>query len=151
MLTQYRVNASKSMGNREDRSSTRRKWVFYYDGACGFCTAVVRTLRRGDFFHLITWIPYQSLDQPPPGLSWDDLDLGIYLDTGRDHHHRGFYAFRMLTLRLLPLIPLAPLFWFPGVSLAGAPVYRWVARNRYRFSGCRIPGIWGGRHTKPPA
>lgn len=139
------------MANGEINRSARRKWVFYYDGECGFCTAVVRRLCRVDFFHLITWIPYQSLDQPPPGLSWDNLDLAVYLDTGRDRRHQGFYAFRMLTLRLLPLVPFAPLFWFPGVYLAGVPLYRWVARNRYRISGCRIPGLRDASDTKPPA
>lgn len=141
----------ESLGNGENKLPDRRKWVFYYDGDCGFCTGVVRSLSRADFWHVLEWMPYQKLDEPPAGLSWDDLDSAVYLDRGQGRLHQGFYAFRMITLRLLPLIPLAPFFWFPGVSLAGVPVYRWVAKNRYKISGCRIPGLSGGRRGKPPA
>ena len=117
----------------------RHKWVLYYDGDCEFCTRVVRALFRIDFFGRITWVPYQTLEKPPHGLSWGDLDSAAYLDTGQDRLHQGFYAFRMLTLRLLPLLPLAPILWFPGVNLVGVPAYHWVARNRHRFSRCQIP------------
>jgi predicted DCC family thiol-disulfide oxidoreductase YuxK len=64
--------------------------------------------------------------------------MAAYLVTEKGQIHRGSYAFRMLTLRLLPLIPWSPIFWMPGVSLAGVRVYHWVARNRYRLSGCDI-------------
>ena len=70
-------------------------------------------------------------------MTWEDLDRAAYLSTGRGRLHEGFYGLRMLTLRLLPLVPLAPLFWFPGMNLLGVPVYRWIARNRYRISACR--------------
>ena len=83
----------------------RHKWVFYYDGDCEFCTGVVRVLFRIDFFGRITWNPYQTLEKPPEGLTWDDLDSAAYLDTSQDRFHVGFYAFRMLTLQLVPLMP----------------------------------------------
>ena len=114
-----------------------RRWVLYYDGDCGFCGRVKRWLSRMDFFGGIEWNPYQGLERPPQGLSWNDLDRAAYLDAGQGRLIEGFYAFRMLTLRLLPLIPLAPILWFPGVNLVGETVYRWVARNHYRLSSCR--------------
>ena len=123
------------------------RWAFYYDGDCGLCAWVVRWLSRADLFKRIAWVPYQTLEQPPHGLSWNDLDRAAYLDTGRGRLHEGFYGFRMLALRIAPLLPLAPILWFPGVSRLGVPVYRWVARNRYRLSRCRIPGLSAG----PPA
>ena len=126
-------------------------WVFYYDGDCGFCTRVVGWLARTDFFGKITWTPFQTLDNPPFDLTWADLDRAAYLDTGRGRLHRGFYAIRMLTLRLLPLLPLAPILWFPGTNLVGVPAYRWIAENRYRISGCRIPGLEADRKQGPPS
>jgi predicted DCC family thiol-disulfide oxidoreductase YuxK len=123
-----------------------RRWVFYYDGECGFCTSAVRLLSKGDLFTRISWIPYQSLERPPQGLSWDDLDHSAYLVTGNERLHEGFYAFRLLTLELWPLMPLIPILWLPGVNMLGVPLYRWIARNRYRISRCRIPVL-----TKPPA
>lgn len=117
----------------------RHKRVFYFDADCGFCSWVVRWLKRCDLFHRMTWTSFQSLDEPPYTLSWQDLDSAAYLDDGEGKLYGGFYAFRLLTVRLVPLLPLAPLFWFPGMHLPGVAVYRWVAKNRYAISSCRLP------------
>ncbi|MDE2938652.1 MAG: DCC1-like thiol-disulfide oxidoreductase family protein [Chloroflexota bacterium] len=126
-------------------------WVVYYDGECGFCTLSVRALALADFFRVVTWTSYQELDEPPSGLAWEDLDAAAYLEVrkgssqsgdGPEEERRlyqGFYAFRMLTLRLPPLMPLAPLLWLPGVNRLGESTYKWVAANRYRISrSCRL-------------
>ena len=126
-----------------------RAWVFYYDGECGLCTGVVRWLSRMDPFNHVAWVPCQTLEQPPRGLSWDELDGAAYLETGQGRLHEGFYGFRMLALRLAPLLPLAPILWFPGVDRLGVKVYRWVARNRYRLSRCRTPGLSAGLPADP--
>ncbi len=129
------------MGSDNRNITPPRRWVFYYDGDCGFCTRVARWLARLDLLRQVTWTPYQSLDQPPQDLSWEDLNQAAYLEHSHRHRlYRGFYAFRRLTLWLPPLLPLAPLFWFPGVALAGRVLYRWVAANRQRISRCRAPG-----------
>ena len=91
-----------------------------------------------DFAGGVTWIPFQSLEQPPDNLSWRDLDRAAYLDTGKGHLHEGFYAFRELTLKLPLLWPLALIFWLPGIQVPGRAVYRWVAANRYRLSSCGV-------------
>ena len=53
--------------------------------------------------------------------------------------YRGFYAFRMLALRLPPLLLVAPLLWLPGVNRLGEAAYEWVAANRFRISRrCRL-------------
>ncbi len=128
-----------------------KRWVLYYDGECGFCTLAVRALALADFFRVVTWTAYQELPEPPGGLTWADLDAAAYLEVRKDSSgtgegteegrrlHRGFYAFRMLTLRLPPLLPLAPLLWLPGVNRLGELAYEWVAANRYRISRkCRL-------------
>ncbi|MDE2780538.1 MAG: DUF393 domain-containing protein [Chloroflexota bacterium] len=127
-----------------------KKWVIYYDGECGFCTLCVRALKPCDFFRRVAWLPYQDLHGPPGGLTWDDLDRAAYLEVrkggaaGREGDsatrlYRGFYAFRMLTLRLPPLFPLAIVAWLPGVDRLGERAYAWVAANRYRISRrCRL-------------
>ena len=113
------------------------KWVFYYDGDCRFCRAAVRLLARLDFGSRVQWADFRELAAPPPGLSWKDLEQAAYLErTGAGHRYRGFYAFRMLTLRLPPLWVLTPLLWLPGAHWLGERAYRWVAQNRYRISGC---------------
>ncbi len=107
--------------------------LFYYDGDCGFCTLVVGLLTKFDFSRQVSWVPYQSLSEPPEGLTWQDLDREAYLE-GNRRRECGFYAFRRLCLILPPLLPFAPFFWLLGVNLSGEAVYRWVARNRGRFS-----------------
>ena len=127
----------------------RKHWVLYYDGECGFCTRSVWALAFADFFRVVAWTDFRKLPNPPVGLTWADLDAAAYLeimagDTGEDSGqgrklYRGFYAFRMLTLRLLPLMPLALLLWLPGVNRLGEWAYGWVAANRYRISRrCRL-------------
>lgn len=133
----------------DKKAQSSHRWAFYYDGDCDFCTRVVRGLSRIDFFRQVQWVPFQALEEPLPGLTWQDLDRAAYLSTGQGRLHEGFYGFRMLTLRLLPLVPLAPLFWFPGMNLLGVPVYRWIARNRYRISACRVPTSKSAGHHAP--
>lgn len=115
------------------------RWKFYYDGDCGLCRWAVKWLIRMDLGRKITWIPFQSLDEPPDNLSWEDLDRAAFLDEGKGDLHEGFYAFRKLTLKLPLLWPMAPVFWLPGIQFPGRAVYRWVALNRYRLSRCSIP------------
>ena len=128
-------------------------WVFYYDGDCGFCTLSVRFFALLDFFSKVTWTDFRALPEPPLDLTWEDLDAAAYLEigskstivikgsnsNGRSKTYRGFYAVRMLTLRLPPLFPLVAVLWLPGVNRIGEAAYAWVAANRYRISRrCRL-------------
>ena len=115
--------------------------TFLYDADCGMCAATVRFLRRFDTRKRIAWTPIQSLDAPPQGLTRADLERSAYLTCAPGDNHEGFYAFRKLLLKLPLLSPLGALLWIPGVRFIGVPAYRWVARNRYRISGCKVPNI----------
>lgn len=132
------------------RSMSKSQFV-YYDADCRFCASLARWLSKADVLHQITWAPYQSLDRPPSGLSWEDLERSAYLvDESNDRRWEGFHAFRMLTVRLPLLFPLALFFWFPGASVIGAAVYRRVARNRDRIFGCGVPATGRGDGEELP-
>lgn len=133
------------------RGRTKAVWTFYYDGDCGFCCLAVKWLGRLDFFKAVRWMPCQSLDEPPPGLTREDLEAAAYLDRGQGGLEEGFYAFRWLTIRILPLVLLAPLFWLPGIALLGVPAYQWVARHRHRISRCGLPTVASDQAQGPPA
>lgn len=122
--------------------------MFYYDGDCGLCGWLVKWLGRMDFARGVDWVPFQSLQTLPEGLSRDDLNQAAYLDVGAGKLLPGFYAFRRLTLKIAFLWPLAPIFWFPGVPAPGVLVYRWVAQNRYRLSRCAAPGGEAEQHGR---
>ena len=118
------------------KATKNKSQVLIYDADCRLCATLARWLSRADILQRIIWTPYQSLDAPPSGLSWDDLKRSAYLVDGGDQQIEGFYAFRMLTVRIVLLAPLALIFWFPGINVIGSALYRWVARNRYRLFGC---------------
>ena len=103
----------------------------YYDGDCALCVSLRKWLSRLDLFGRVRWVSFQSLDQPPAGLSWNDLESAAYLRSDDDRLYEGFYAFRALTWRLPLLMVLAPILWLPGVGWTGERVYGWVAANRH--------------------
>ena len=116
-----------------------RRATFYYDADCGMCAGVVRFLRRFDARGRVAWTAVQSLDAPPEGLTWEDLERSAWLSRGGEWRE-GFYAIREL-LGLLPaLAAVGGLMRLPGVRFVGVPAYRLVADNRYRISGCRVSG-----------
>ena len=129
-------NGSVAEKRKSRKSPVRSRWLCYYDGDCGFCNEVVRLLSRLDVFDRVAWVPYQSLEEPPTGLSWEDLESAVYLERGQGRFYRGFYAFRMLSAGILPLVPLLPLLWLPGVRFLGEALYARIARNRcHQFGG----------------
>ena len=111
--------------------------TFIYDADCGMCASTVRLLRRLDWRDRISWVSAQSLDTPPPGLSWEDLERSGYLKTPAGELHEGFFAIRGLLLRLPMAAPIGALMLIPGIDRIGVPAYRCVAHNRYRLSGCK--------------
>ena len=119
-------------------SSRATRWVVYYDGECALCETARRWLSRLDVSRSVDWTAYQSLPQPPRGLSWLDLESAMWLDTGNGRLVAGFHAFRLLALRLPPLTALAPALWLPGMASVGGWAYGLVARNRCRLSGCLV-------------
>ncbi|MBX3433846.1 MAG: DUF393 domain-containing protein [Pirellulales bacterium] len=111
--------------------------VVLYDGACGICTTGVRRLLWWDCQRKLS---YLSLHDPEVAQRWPDLPIERLYDemcivdrTGR--RHWGPYAIRYLTKRLRRLWWAMPAAYFPGSMLVGKPLYRWIARNRYRLSG----------------
>jgi predicted DCC family thiol-disulfide oxidoreductase YuxK len=55
-----------------------------------------------------------------------------------DHNggrHWGPEAIRYLSGRLRRLWWAAPLLYLPGSMFLWRPIYRWIAKNRYRLSG----------------
>jgi predicted DCC family thiol-disulfide oxidoreductase YuxK len=111
--------------------------VVIYDGNCGICTAQVKKLRWWDCQGKLS---YLSLHDPRvaeryPDLTHEQLMQEMVIVDTRGRRHAGAYAIRYLTSRLRRLWWLAPLLYFPGSMLLWKPLYRWIARNRYRLSG----------------
>ncbi len=110
--------------------------VVIFDGHCSICTAQVNKLPWWDCRKRLA---YLSLHDPEvqrrwPDVSHDRLMQEMLIVDREGHCYWGPEAIRYLTRRLRRLWWAAPLAYFPGSMLLWRPLYRWVARNRYRFS-----------------
>jgi predicted DCC family thiol-disulfide oxidoreductase YuxK len=111
--------------------------VVLYDGDCGICTAQVGKLPWWDCQgHLA----YLSLHDPQVAQRWPDLSAERLMQEmcivdARGRRHWGPAAIRYLSLRLRRLWWALPVLYFPGSMLLWRPLYRWIAKNRYRLSG----------------
>jgi predicted DCC family thiol-disulfide oxidoreductase YuxK len=115
-----------------------------YDGDCGFCTASARWIERR-LRPAVRVVPWQELDDlAAVGLTVDDVTRAAWWIDADGHRHEGHLAIgealaaaRTPRWRLVGRVILVPPFrWL------GGPVYRLVARYRYRLPGatdaCRV-------------
>jgi predicted DCC family thiol-disulfide oxidoreductase YuxK len=112
-----------------------------YDANCALCEATKNFLARWDRRHSIRYLHFQENQAGallPHLAGVDHLEAMYFLDKeGKSFH--GMEAAREI-LRYLPLgLPLAWLFYLPGVPFLADRLYIWIARNRY---------FWFG-HAKP--
>ena len=111
--------------------------IVIYDGQCRICTAQIRRLPWWDCQRKLS---YLSLHDPEVARRWPDLahdrmiEEMVIVDR-RGNRHWGPEAIRYLSRRLRWLWWASPFLHFPGSMLLWRPLYRWVARNRYRLSG----------------
>jgi predicted DCC family thiol-disulfide oxidoreductase YuxK len=126
---------SKTRGQPEFQNSPmslgRHRLQLYYDGDCGLCRAIIVGLKALDWSGRCSWIAYQSLREPPVGLSWENLRTAVVLETSPGEYLQGFYAFRKLCGVLPLLFPLVPLLHMPLITRVGIWVYRWIATHRH--------------------
>jgi predicted DCC family thiol-disulfide oxidoreductase YuxK len=118
--------------------------VVLYDGNCRICRSQVEKLPWWDARDRLA---YLSLHDPEVARRWPDMaperpsyqrlmrEMCIVENHGPeqpDVFHWGPAAIRYLTGRLHRLWWAAPLLYFPGSMLLWGPLYRLIARNRYR-------------------
>jgi predicted DCC family thiol-disulfide oxidoreductase YuxK len=117
--------------------------VVIYDGECGLCDWSVQWLLKHDRKRIFRFTPLQS--------DWARTKLGplegdpsgwtIMLQDERGLHERSTAVFRILS-RIGGIYSLVKILYVIPRPIRDA-VYRWVARNRYRWFGkrdeCRIP------------
>ncbi len=125
------------------------QYTVLYDGECPICLRSVRRLRRWDSRGALGFIAAQDPSVPGrfPEISREALGDSIHLVGPGGKVWEGAEAVEVL-INLLPALSWARfLFRVPLVRPLARRVYRWVARNRYRFScdkHCGEPGV-----TKP--
>ena len=107
-----------------------------YDGHCRFCLASINKLLIMDLFGSLREVDYQAVTDVKmlhPVLTKELCHSQLHLIEPGGKIHGGFFIFRRLCLKIPMLFPLVALFYFPGSSILGPMIYRWVAKNRYLF------------------
>ncbi|RHW40824.1 DUF393 domain-containing protein [Neobacillus notoginsengisoli] len=113
------------------------KFVALYDGDCLLCQRSKVKSQKLDWLEKVNWLSLQEYEREgrKPSFEAADLRRELHLldDCGRVY--KGFYAMRKLLLQFpLTIIP-ALLLYVPFASFIGAPVYRWIAKNRFKWMG----------------
>ena len=111
-------------------------FTIYYDGNCFLCRTSMTLIAMADIMKRIRFVPYQNLNEMPSGCQLEQFELEVHMVDSKNNYFSGFNAVRKLITTLIPLIPLSPLIWIPGVDKMGNKIYRFIANNRKKFC-CR--------------
>ena len=121
--------------------SRRESIEFLYDGQCPLCRRTVRIFRVLDLFEQLRYTDFRQINleaynrQYNLNLTLADMDREMYvLDRGRPYV--GFYAYRLMGLRIPALWPIVPWLFIPGITHIGVAVYRYIARERLKLLRC---------------
>jgi predicted DCC family thiol-disulfide oxidoreductase YuxK len=111
--------------------------IVIYDGRCRICTAQIRRLPWWDCQDKLSYLSLHDAEVARrwPDLSHDRMMQEMVIIDRAGRRHWGPSAVRYLTIRLRRLWWAAPILYFPGSMLVWRPLYRWIARNRYRLGG----------------
>ena len=111
----------------------------FYDGVCPICRKSRRTLERMDWLGRLRFedIHDRSVaERELPEVSYADMLRQIYVKRADGSYFGGFECVRALAPVLPLLWPIAPLLWLPGMRLIGSRMYKFIARNRFRYAKC---------------
>jgi predicted DCC family thiol-disulfide oxidoreductase YuxK len=128
-----------------DRGGEGRPWTLVYDGNCGVCKKAVRAIARWDRRHEVELLPSQDpcVSARFPWIPPQAYAEAMQLIGPGGGTTQGADAIEEL-LRILPRgWMLGWIFKLPLVGWLADKLYRWFARNRYRFGcgeHCRVGG-----------
>ncbi|MBZ0135087.1 MAG: DCC1-like thiol-disulfide oxidoreductase family protein [Planctomycetes bacterium] len=127
------------MAGKATGSSERRKYLLFYDGMCPICKKSQRTVRCLDWLKRFEFADVHDRTRAEaelPEVTYGDMLKEMYVKRPDGKWFGGYDAFRAMA-PVLPLCwPLVPFMWLPGARFIGKRVYKWVARNRYKYAKC---------------
>lgn len=111
----------------------------FTDGSCPFCQWIRQKVEPFDSHHRLIFLDYHdpaALKRAAPRTE-ANLSREIFVRNGRGEWQSGFSAWVQILEELPRLRWLAFLFSAAPMKWIGPVIYRWIARNRYRF----LPGM----------
>jgi predicted DCC family thiol-disulfide oxidoreductase YuxK len=101
----------------------RKTYTVYYDGACDFCTSIVRGLYAMDVCGKLTFADFRKKKH--------DSDMEKQLWLVGDKTYKGFYAFRKIAWLIPALWITIPFLYLPFAGFIGTKVYNYIACKRF--------------------
>jgi hypothetical protein len=156
-LWRRRRHPSRAVGAGAAVTDTRASSLaVIYDAGCAFCIralALVRRVSPAGAFTFHDGNEGAAIAGRFPMLAGAATDVSMVVITPSGEVFRGFFAFRRMLWASPWLLALLPLFYCPGASVVGPPIYAWIARHRRRFGcaaqGCDLQPVLGPDRTAP--
>jgi len=101
--------------------------IVYYDNWCSLCIRVKRILTVLDVNKRLTFVGIRDNDQLP--FSLEAMSKEMFIKSHNSYHH-GFDAFKVITKRLMVLLPIHPFLVVIGWLGLGNYFYKYVANHR---------------------
>ena len=128
--------------------------AFLFDGHCRLCVGGARLMSRLARAGTVELVDFQAPGalERFPGLTHADCMGAAQLVTGDGRVATGRAALvRALATRSV-FRAVTWIYFVPGIRPAADALYRWVARNRYRFLGrVECPSGACALHERPPS
>jgi len=108
-----------------------------YDGACPLCIRSMTLIAYFDWFRKLRYLDlmeWEAVSKSYPRLDRRAcVDEMHVIDVQTGELFKGFFGFRRIAREVPLLWPLLPIFYLPGISIAGEQIYGLVAGNRLRL------------------
>lgn len=111
------------------------KSLVLYDQDCYLCKQSKKIMNVIDWFRVFKWESLQQYQDRKALTKHDREALAgeIHLKKSDGTTLQGFYAVRYILLRCPITCWIGLLSYLPKADLIGKPIYRWIAKNRYRL------------------
>lgn len=123
-------------------SGERRVYRVFFDTMCPVCNKAKRQLERLDWLGRLKFEDLHDralCEAALPGVTYAQQLRAMYVLRPDGQHFSGFAALRAL-MPVLPIFwilwPIWALAWLPGFSHLGNALYRFIARNRFKYAAC---------------
>ncbi|WP_053218826.1 thiol-disulfide oxidoreductase DCC family protein [Virgibacillus senegalensis] len=112
-----------------------RKSIVLYDGDCYLCRQTKQVIGLLDWFGAFRWLSLQEYERRQTVTSKQRQAIRgeIHIVQPDGKINKGYQAVRFMLIRCLVTAPLGVLMYLPKSEVLGDPLYRWVAKNRYRI------------------
>lgn len=111
------------------------KPIVLYDETCYLCRQSKKIVKKIDWLHIFNWESLQTYEKnyPLTKEKKQAIKEELHVITPKRQQKVGYQSIRYILLRCPPTFLLGLLLYIPKSHVIGDPIYRWVAKNRYRL------------------